>query len=273
MDERLLVLHWNEICIPTNTTLADLEENVVWPEMARCAFESFFLSQKIRADARISFSRGLFHEHVAGRSYKSWLEKWLGKDKFRKLKLRAVQPMRQMQQMEPLHSLDCELSVDGRPGEGITRAHLMDSWTVSLGVQGTESSNCQITALKTNIEDNADIEVLVRNLAKTTHSESWRNELVAWGTQLANNFIISEFNGYLIIMYPLDHGYPHLHVKVHANPALNAKYRVDRFEPLTSNNPRGLDELMEAWIAEHHESLQRSWCRCQTGKHPLRIDA
>ena len=72
-------------------------------------------------------------------------------------------------------------------------------------------------------------------------------------------------------MYPLDHGYAHVHVHARDEPVLNAKYRVDKFEPLTGRNPPGLDGLMESWIAEHRELLLQSWVRCQAGKLPLQL--
>jgi hypothetical protein len=44
--DRMLLLHWNEISIPTDAAPGDLEGNPVWAELARSAFESFFLAQK-----------------------------------------------------------------------------------------------------------------------------------------------------------------------------------------------------------------------------------
>lgn len=269
MAKRDLFLHWNEISIPDHTAPEDLERNATWAELARGAFESYFLAQKARPDLRISFSRGVFHGQVAGRPFQSWLEHWLGKERMQKLKMRAVHPVQHTQ--PPIEQLDCELSVGGRPGEGITRAHLAESWAWSLGSSDTRSEEYEIHAEKTTIDGDAATMVAVRNLATVQHGERWVQELAEWGQCPSANHVIAEFNGRIIIMYPLDHGYAHVHVHGRDEPSLNAKYRVDEFKPLTDRNPPGLDGFMEAWIAEHRESLLLSWARCQAGKYPLQL--
>lgn len=269
MAERMLLLHWNEISVPHDATPDDLERNSAWSELARSAFESFFRIQKARPDVRISFSRGVFHGHVAGRPFQCWLEHWLGKERMQKLKTRAVQPRQHAQ--PSIEQLDCELSVGGRPGEGITRAHLAESWTWSLGILDTGAAGDEIRADKTTIDGDAATQVAVRNLATVPHSVRWTHELAEWGLHPSANHVIAEVDGLLFIMYPLDHGYAHVHVHARNEPSLNAKYRVDKFEPLTARNPPGLDRLMESWITEHRELLLQSWVRCQAGKLPLQL--
>ncbi|WP_341908513.1 hypothetical protein [Polaromonas sp. YR568] len=269
MAERTLLLHWNEISVPEDATPEDLERNAAWSELARSAFESFFRAQKARPDVRLSFSRGVFHGHVAGRPFQGWLEHWLGKERVQKLKARAVQPFHYAP--VPVEQLDCELSVRGRSGEGITRAHLAESWAWSLGVPETGAAGDAIFADKMTIDGDGTTQVAVRNLATAPHGERWAQELVEWGLHPSANHTIAEFDGLRIIMYPLDHGYAHVHVRACNEPSLNAKYRVDKFEPLTDMNPPGLDTLMESWIVKHRELLLQSWLRCQAGKLPLQL--
>lgn len=269
MAERMLILHWNEISVPDDAAPEDLERNAAWAELARNAFDSFFRAQKARPDARISFSRGAFHGHVAGRPFQSWMEHWLGKERMQKLKARAVQPLQHGQ--PAVEQLDCEISVVGRCGEGITRAHLAESWAWSLGTPATGAAGDEIQADKTTIDNAATTKVAVRNLACVRHGERWANDLAEWGTRPSDNHVIAEVDGLVFIMYPFDHGYAHIHVHARDKPSLNAKYRVDKFEPLTNMNPPGLDGVMEAWIAEHREPLMQSWVRCQAGKYPLKL--
>lgn len=269
MEKRTLLLHWNEISVPNDAVPDDLERNSTWSKLAQSAFDSFFCAQKARPDVRISFSRGVFHGHIAGKPFLSWLEHWLGRERAQKLKSRAVQPFDHGQL--PIEQLDCELSVGGRSGEGITRAHLTESWAWSLGVPEMGASEDEISADKTTINDNASIQVVVRNLATLQHGDRWMHELSEWGLHLSANHVIAEVDNLMIIMYPFDHGYAHIHVKAHNEPSLNAKYRIDKFESLTVNNPLGLDGFMKSWIAEHRESLVQSWARCSSGKHPLRL--
>jgi hypothetical protein len=208
--ERMLLLHWNEISVPDDAVPEDLERNPAWAALARSAFESFFRAQKARPEIRISFSRGVFHGQVAGRPFQSWLELWLGKERMQKLKARAIQPPQHAQ--PTTDQLDCELSVGGRAGEGITRAHLAESWAWSLGIQATGAAGYEIQADKTTIDSDAAIQVNVRNLACVPHGERWVRELAEWGMHPSANHVIAEVNGLLFIMYPLDHGYAHIHV-------------------------------------------------------------
>lgn len=270
MAERTLILHWNEISIPANAACDDLKRNVAWVNLAQSAFDSFLCAQRARPDIRISFSRGVLRGEVAGRPFQSWMEHWLGKDRMRKLKARAVHPLRPPQ--VPIEHLDYELSVAGRCGEGITRAHLAESWAWSLGVRATGAGGEEIQADKTTMDTDGAVQVGVRNLACIEHGEHWASDLAEWGMRPSENHVIAEADGLLFIMYPLDHGYAHVHVHARDNPGLNAKYRVDKFEPLTNTNPPGLDGLMERWIAENRDLLLQSWSRCQAGKFPLKLE-
>jgi hypothetical protein len=269
MTKLTLVIHWNEISLPADAAVDDLERNDAWAELARSAFESFLQAQKTRPDTRISFSKGVFHGHVAGRPFQSWMERWLGKERMQKLRHRAIQP--QNLDQPAIEQLDCELSVAGRRGEGMTRAHLAESWVWSLGISSIGAMRHEIQADKTVIDSEATDIVSVRNLACIQHSERWAHELAEWGMKPSENHVIDEVDGLIFIMYPFDHGYKHIHVHSRNDPKLNAKYRVDKFERLSSMSSSELDRKMEAWIARHRDLLLQSWNRCQAGKLPLRV--
>lgn len=243
MRDRPLFLHWNELSIPADVTANELQTNPQWASQARVALATFNKVRQVRSDCRISLTKGAFHGQVAGRPLQSWLEIWLGKDRWRQLSVKVVQPP-MAHDLPPVNQLECELSCNGQCGEGMTRAHIADSWTLSVASEATKFSGDVIRASKTVIDSDAPIDVDVPNLATEDHFERWAEDLEAWGEQLSNNHIVSVLGGYQIIMYPLDHGHPHIHVHVNDDPRLNAKYRVDKFEALTNGNPSELDALI-----------------------------
>lgn len=271
MTDRLLLIHWNELSLPEELTAADLGANPRWKQMAESAFNGFFEAVRVRPDCRISFSKGTFHGQIAGRSLLSWLEMWLGKDKLRKLKGRAVQPEKSV--LPPIHVLECELSCNGRWGEGVTRAHIAETWTWSLGCEEFGAAEDTIQAVKSTIDSDASANVAVANVASIPHVNRWEHDLQVWGQVLSSNHVIAQLDRYLITMYPLDHGYAHVHVHAQDDGSVNAKYRVDVFEPLTKLRPVGLDGLIEPWVARNRTQLLHSWTRCKAGGFPLKLNA
>lgn len=269
MSDRLLLIHWNELSIPAHVTADQLETDPRWKQLALSALQALLEVLKARPDCRISFTRGILHGHVGDRPLQSWLETWLGKDKWRKLRGRAVQPTATV--FAPAHTLECELSCNGRCGEGITRAHIAETWAWSIGSEDTGSAGDSIRAVKTTIHADEATDVEVSNLASQQHFNLWLDDLLGWGQAVSSNHVISDFEGYKVIMYPFDHGYPHIHVHAHDDERLNAKYRVDVFEPLTKQRPAGLDAMMETWIEERRGQLIESWRRCQAGLFPIKI--
>lgn len=269
MTDRPLLLHWNELSVPVELSATELNTDPRWRHLAETAFQAFQDVLRVRPDCRISFTKGSFHGHIADRPLQSWLEIWLGKDKLRKLRGRAVQPMTPI--LPPIHSLECELSCNGLRGEGITRAHIADTWAWSMGSAETGSAEDSIQAVKTSIDAEGNANVNVTNLASRQHFDRWQDDLQVWGKSVSNNHVIAFLDRYLVIMYPLDHGYPHIHVQIRDDDRLNAKYRVDVSEPLTKQRPAGLDLLIEPWIAQRREQLLLSWDRCQAGGFPLKL--
>lgn len=269
MTGRILLLHWNELCFPENITSNDLFFDLKWKERAEDALKAAVEAFRVRPDCRISFTKGIFHSDVAGRPFQSWLETWLGKDRFRQLRSKAVQPTSTL--LPPVYEFDCELTLLGRSGEGITRAHISETWAWSFSCDEVGTEQATLQTQKTSIETNSVTQVEVQNLAIETHVAHWRDRLDVYGHTVSHNNLISEIGRYQIIMYPLDHGYPHIHVHVKDEPRVNVKYRVDVFEPLTSNRPDDLDQIMQTWVPEMQNQLLTSWDRCQRGAFPLKL--
>ncbi|WP_186215086.1 DUF4160 domain-containing protein [Burkholderia gladioli] len=266
MPERLLILHWNELSFPAGITAEDLLTDLQWKARAVTALRAIRAATQVRPDCRISFTRGVFHGEVGGRPFLSWLETWLGRDGLRFLQGRAVQPI-----LEPIYAIGCEVSCNGRAGEGITRAHLAESWAWSLSHSDSGSDGVLIVGQKILIDQQDEIAVEVANLAADAHVLHWKNALSTYGRVLSENHVIAELGRYTIIMYPLDHGYPHIHVHSRDDGSMNAKFRIDLFEPLTDEHPKELNTLLEQWVQERKEGLTVSWKRCQEGCFPLKL--
>lgn len=269
MSARTFLVFWNELSFPDGTRAEHLQADPAWRARALRAFKGLRELFKLRADCRVFLCKGQWGDHVGGRPLHSWLEDWLGKDGVRFLKTKAVVSGTAA---PPFHEFDCELSSAGRSGEGLTRAHVAETWTWSVGSVETSSDAREIEADKITAEAGSVIKVRVANIAIEDHVSAWKQELIGWGHQPSNNHTVAVLGRYTVVMYPFDHGYPHIHVRSQNDTKLNAKFRVDCFEPLTYDHPEGLDALMSVWIKVHEEALLASWFRCQRGRHPLRIE-
>jgi len=197
------------------------------------------------------------------------MDNWLGRDRWRKLRLNSIQPTAPTHQ--PTHTLDCELQCNGIGGEGLTRAYISDSWAWSLATTSTHSNEHKIDAKKTSIEQEPEREVEVKNLASEKHVAHWTEKLGSWGEQLSNNHVIANIDRYIVVMYPLDHGHPHIHIRSLDDAQLNAKYRIDEFEPLTNKQSKTLDQTIQRWVERNHTLLTQSWTRCSAGNFPLKV--
>lgn len=265
MSARILPIHWNELSFSADITAEELQSQA-WRDNAVAVANALREVIKDRPHCRISFSRGLLNFNLGGKPFHTWLEYWLGKDLYRRLRSAAIQPI--VDQFPELHSLDCELYCNERAGDGITRAYINESWTWSIGHEG-QASMQYIDAVKSSL-NMPDSEVQVQNIANQHHSRAWHEQMALWGQTASQNHQICTYQGYQIIMYPLDHGYPHIHIKRADMPELNAKYRVDVAEELTENSIE-LNGIILPWVISNQVALLESWRRCQSGKYPLRI--
>jgi hypothetical protein len=266
-----LILYWNELCIPVDFSVDEADAGGPWAIRAQNTFEALDRAFRLKSNARVSLTKGKLHAEFAGRSLHVWLEIWLGRDKLRRLKGRVIQPLEYQQ--EDFTSLECELYLADRIGDGLTRAHLASSWVWSFGNSSTASDREVIRARKISIDALDEVEISVSNIALDKHITYWEDALASWGGKISQNCVISQFTDFQIVMYPLDHGYPHVHVYLNDEPQRIIKYRIDNFEPLTKSNPDRIDSFMSNWMRSNSLSLLESWRRCQHGAHPLSIQA
>jgi hypothetical protein len=269
MRSRVLLLYWNDLSFPDDISSAELLGSHTWKDRAMAAFGALQIALEIRRDCKMSFMRGEFTHYIGDRPLHGWLEDWLGKDRFRRLRASAVQPLALGELIGS--GLEHELTCNGRCGDGITRAHLADTWTWSVGNTATISDGSSIPAEKISIDSDTIESVQVPNLAQQDHAEHWRDRLGVWGQTVSNNHVMAEVGKWRVIMYPLDHGYPHIHVEDRGDPGQQAKYRIDKFEPLTYLRPQGMDQAIEPWVEKYHDALMDSWNRCQRGMYPLTL--
>jgi hypothetical protein len=264
---RTLILYWNELSFSN----AEDVGGEVWARRAADAFEAFQRVCTYRSNSRISVFKGAFHAVHRDRTLLSWLEEWLGRDRLRRIKTRAVQPTQEAGLA--VDQLECEVRRDGRLGEGLTRAHLAESWVWSLGNTTGWTGAPVIAAQEVSLTaDGAIAEgpVEVMNLADAGHAQHWEERISAWGREVSESCVIADVEGNRVIMYPLDHGYPHVHVESPRFGRRMFKYRVDRFESLT-DSPERLDSIIKPWVQQHVDALMESWRRCSKGRHPLKI--
>lgn len=274
MSERPFFIYWNELSFPSTVTADSLRENNIWRERAQQAFKALQKAIRLRKDCRIMFAKGSLRAHIGDRPLQSWLEEWLGKDSYRLIIGRVSQPDADGNHVA-VHELECELVCLQRSGEGLTRAHLAETWVWSVGNSEAGCEREHVDAQKTVIDPTKllPLAVQVPNLATEDHVTHWEDRLDTWGEVTSGNYVIYQLGEYNIIMYSLDHAPPHVHVHTVVNSRLNAKYRIDVFEVLTDtrDHPPGLDALMTTWIEGNREHLLRSWRQCKRGAKPLKL--
>ncbi len=268
---RTLILYWNEISIPEGSGLSG-GDGVLWRNRAIAAFEAILAACKYHPNARISVFKGEFQAVYLDRTLLSWLEEWLGRDRVTWIKGRAIQVEKEAE--TALDHFGCEVRCNGVAGGGITRAHLMGSWVWSLGNEDTGTNREVIAGEKWSLDEDGELvqgAIEVMNLAERVHSDRWREVITAWGQEVSESCVIGHVEGNCVIMYPLDHGYPHIHVVSPTFGNRTFKYRVNPFECLNSA-PHPLDSVLRPWVEQHLPVLMESWRRCSEGKHPLKID-
>lgn len=267
-----LTIFWNELSLPSNLVQEDFAQDGQWAERAGKVYEALHHVWRVQPRARVAMTKGQFHAYIFGQPIFSWLELWLGKDRVRSLK--GTKLIQMEDENGPLiNEFDCEVSIENVVGEGITRAHIANTWVWSLGVEFTATDTESIKAQESRLDDGGTLvsqEVAIPNLADKSHFTYWEDEIAAWGQVESENCIIGHVSGNIVLMYPFDHGYPHVHVKVTDRPQYVYKYRVDLFEPLADSNET-LEVAMRDWVLVNSGSLNESWRRCKRGKHPLKI--
>lgn len=266
-------IYWNELSLPVDVVLEELHAGGAWALRAKNVFDALNKVWEIQPRARVSVNKGQLHEHIFDRPILSWLEIWLGRDQVRRLKgTRLIQSENEVVAL--LNEFECEVKLAETIGEGLTRAHIAKTWVWSLGNAITTSNNAIINAQEVKLDDNGEIKlrnVSIKNLADVSHYHHWQQDIAAWDQTESTSCIVGKVAGNDVLMYPFDHGYPHVHVKVAAQPKSVFKYRIDFFAPLVSSE-KALDAALKEWITANAISLNESWRRCQKGKHPLKIN-
>ncbi len=159
----------------------------------------------------------------------------------------------------------------------MTLSHLAQSWVFSFPMPNSPWISFDIAATECRLEDQdiGEYACSIRQLASKDHAAHWLNDLADWGREVAADNILWEFADHVIEMYPLDHGYAHVHLVARGEYGAGgraktvAKYRIDRFERM--EGPPRWDWDMREWIETHKDQLLLSWGRCQKGGHPYRI--
>lgn len=152
---------------------------------------------------------------------------------------------------------------------------MTDSWVASLPRDASIWTNNLIDCDHYSLDEKGEDKILkkcyIKNISQDIHVEHWRDQLRDWGHVIATTNEIAIIEGNPIDMYPLDHGFPHIHMVTVDTPRYTiAKYRVDRFALMegvpTFNRP------MEQWVQQNRDALLASWKRCQAGEHPFKIN-
>lgn len=263
-----LTIFYNENSSPPQD-LTD-EELQQWFVISRELYQCLKQAQEIQPDIGINFPPELLFAITNNSTLHELLKTWLGVDKYSWLQSRlSITPF-------PLDS-NFEIQLNGNAVPGFSCAFKADSWTFSFPIGSSAWLNPSINAQQVIIAGNNTTSTAcnIRNLALSDHAVHWQQEIVGWALQIVNDNIIGEYDNYLIVMYPRDHGHPHVHlVERGVYNALNhrktlAKYRVDQFERMEGRPT--WDTGIRAWIEGNRQSLLRSWAHCLKGGHPYKI--
>jgi hypothetical protein len=267
---RELVLGFNELSVvPTEIDTLHKGE--------RCAvllFECLKTVAKVRAAFAVVFAPGSLDKILCGeqaRPLRALLRSTLGNDRFTWL-------IGHLRNAPMDAALDREVQIAGESGFGLLLAHLSESWSVSLLPTPPKWDQVEIDALKVCLEEVGILEsqCTVRHVARPDHVAHWKNQLVEYGFEADGSNVIAKLGDLDVEMYPLDHGYPHIHLVdrrpdgTSRRPVTVAKYRIDKFERM-EGGPRYDSELKE-FTCRNREHLMRSWNACQRGEHPFQLE-
>ncbi|NMG14474.1 hypothetical protein [Aromatoleum bremense] len=263
-----LVLYFNELSAPPGGMPPELEAD--WKTWTLELFACLQQVSRHQPDVTMALPTGHWHELCGAKPLSAWVREWLGRTEYQRLlpRLRNVCPM---------DSLDTDVYFNNQKAVGLSFSHLVGSWAFSFPVANSDwlSSSITASACRLEGEDIAEQACEIQHVANCAHATRWQQNLVDWGRGLTEGNTIGELANYPIQMYPLDHGYPHVHLvdpqrlTPTGRPKTLAKYRIDRFERM--EGPPSWDNDMRSWIERHTKLLLSSWGRCQRGQHPYRI--
>jgi hypothetical protein len=257
-----LVLYFNELSAPpTDITLEELQN---WSRLALSLLSCLEEVNKSRPECTFAFPLGHWHAIYGGKPLSVWLKKWLKEDKYRYLQIR-------IKNIEQRNDLLYQVYFEAQQTIGLSFAHTAKSWAFSFPKEDSPWLAHFVSAVEF-FQDGTDInnkECEIPHLANEQHALHWQQLLFDWGRSTANCSKIGTVATYSIVMYPLDHGYPHIHLIDPQSYKTLAKFRIDQFERM--EGPPAWDEEVRVWVNRYRDELIQSWTRCQHGNHPYQI--
>lgn len=263
---RPLMIYFNELSSPCAEP--DITPGAEWRERATTVFQCVREISRRQEDFDLAFVTGHWHGLSGGKPLSQWIKHWIGKGNYQWLlsRVKNVAPP----------ALDCEVRFQNRKADGLTHAHLAESWVLSFPLPNSSwlVPDVAVIELCLGTDGLSERECVIKNLGAVDHVRHWGQELADWGRDLASNNVIATIAGFPLMMYPNDHGYAHVHL---VDPSMTkegrkctlAKYRIDQFERM-EGHPRW-DSEIRPWIERHRTDLLIAWERCQQGGHPVQI--
>jgi len=238
----------------------------MWRAWALTLWDGIYHVRRYQSEYWLWFPTGYWKAYFSGRPLAVWMENWLGRDRYRRLLL-----MVRTNDHDP--DLYREVYFEGRPAIGMTLAHLARGWVFSFPKTSSPWLGPSIGAHEFRIDDDGSIngtDCEISHISCRRHVDQWHDELTSYGRSVAMANEIATVEGNPIDMYPLDHGYPHVHLVDTVSPGRTlAKYRIDSFARMEGRDE--WDSVMERWVGDHRDELLVSWQRCQRGRHPFKV--
>lgn len=258
-----LNLYFNELSAPPPDITA--QELRSWPPWALSLIATLKKVRQTKLEYTLVFQPGHFHATYANKPLSVWLREWVSKDQYRWI-LGKIRDVSQDQA-----GLLYQVYFQDQQTIGLTLASIAKSWAFSFPVLASPwlDSTVVTTEYRESGDDVIERSCTIMHLSNEQHVLHWQQEMSDWGRDIANNNTITRIAGYPIVMYPLDHGYPHVHIVDPHHFKTLAKFRVDQFEQM--GGPPQWDANIKVLIDRNQDELIQSWKRCQCGDHPYQV--
>jgi len=260
---RPLIVYLNERSLCANATVGAGEYEL--KAAADQLWRGLRVARRERRELSLAVTSADWHAQLLNLPFSVQMRRWLGADRYTQLLGILRHSEHTLASIEVAHS--------GTVSAGLTLALIANSWAISLVRAMSPWAGTTIRARRFELLDNgnaAEEDCDVRNIGTEAHGVYWTETIQGWGQAEAANNELALVAEHVVEMYPLDHGYPHVHLVSRNPPGRTvAKYRVDVFSRL--EGLPDFDNAMRNWIEEHREALLQSWLRCQKGQHPYRL--
>ena len=254
-----LSIYFNELSSPFQET-----EPEVWREWANSLYEGLKHAVSANHSIRLALESGRWHAICEGRPFSLWMKDWLGSARYQWV-------LSKIDNFAAPAELERELYVDGIRAIGLSMTRIAQTWGCSLPVAGSPWTAHTIGAVEYRLGEKELLQIPceIRHVSSHDHAVHWAEEIETWGRTIATTNVVAEHDGYLVLMYPLDHAPPHVHLFNDGTKQTIAKYRFDFFERL--EGPPTWDAHFRKWLNDKRPDLFLSWARCLRGQHPLQI--